>query len=528
LTAEQLEASRAERMRLNGNGALTLEDARTWIEETGLCLFLPKRQFSTSIAPSFVEAVAGQRNATPDPKQIALAEELLVRLETDGVAVRLNLLGLPGEQPDFVVAAWVLPYVYALRGDRDWRRSPQLTGSRQVSQLAVQAYKQLELGDTTITKLTHALGREVTEAAVLRAITELWQQLRIIPVVSAPGQPAQWQLLRTRFQKAIAEGASTSQVTAISVLASIYLQAVIAASMEEVELFLAALTARSKVREVLRGLVATRQVHTLSLGHAPHFYVAGTLPEFAVAPTLYSSSSMSASSYFLHSHEHEQDMPEPVAQLPIPVSVPAPAPVAAAPAPMIPQRKAVEPHTPRVAAPRKPATGGKAASARPHFSRPAAHSRDRKPAQSSSSSSRTARRTSPEARTTGARPATGTRWTQNAAKSGNGTRKAAHAGTGSGSNGARPNGSTSRPASGAKSAAPAWSQRNGHGNGAKAAGKPSGGSARGSNLSRSGSAPRKDAHGSSRKPALAAGTKAGNSKRFGFTAPPKPSAKKRG
>ena len=100
-----------------------------------------------------------------------------------------------------------------------------------------------------------------------------------------PARPAQWQLLRLRFQKAIAEGASTSQVTAISVLASIYLQAVIAASMEEVELFLAPLTARSKVREVLRGLVATRQVHTMSLGHAPHYYVAGTLPEFAAAPT---------------------------------------------------------------------------------------------------------------------------------------------------------------------------------------------------------------------------------------------------
>ena len=540
MTAEQLEASRAERMRLNGNGALTLEDARTWIEETGLCLFLPKRQFSTSIAPSFVEAVAGQRNATPEPKQIALAEELLVRLETDGVAVRLNLLGLPGEQPDFVVAAWVLPYVYALRGDRDWRRSPQLTGSRQVSQLAVQAYKQLELGDTTIAKLTHALGREVTEGAVLRAITELWQQLRIIPVVSAPGQAAQWQLLRTRFQKAIAEGASTSQVTAISVLASIYLQAVIAASMEEVEMFLAALTARSKVREVLRGLVATRQVHTLSLGHAPHFYVAGTLPEFAVAPTLYSSSSMSASAYFLHSREHELDMPEPAAQLPAPAAAPAPAPMAT--------RKAVEPHTPRVAATRKPATGGKAASARPHFSRPATHSRDRKPAQTSTGS-RPVRRASPEARTTGARPAgarpagartatgtrpaAGARWTPNAGKSANGTRKTTHASTGSG-NGSRTNGSASRPASGArstKSAAPAWSQRNGHGNGAKTAGKPSG-SARSSSLSRSGSAPRKDArpdaHSSIRKPALAAGTKAGNSKRFGFTAPPKTGAKKRG
>src|SRR5664279_499237 len=299
-------------MRLDGHGAITLEDARVWIEETGFCLFLPKRQYSISIAPSFVEAVAGQRNATPEPKHIALAEELLVRLEIDGVAVRLNLLGQPGEQPDFVVAAWVLPYVYALRGDRDWRRSPQLTGSRQVSQLAVQAYKLLETGDTTIPSLKHTLGREVTEGAVLRAITELWQQLRIIPVVSAPDETAKWQLLRTRFQKAIAEGASTSQVTAISVLASIYLQAVIAASMEEVEMFLAPLTARSKVREVLRGLVATRQVHTLSLGHAPHYYVAGTLPAFTVAPTLYSSSSMPASAYFMHSREEDEVVAEPV------------------------------------------------------------------------------------------------------------------------------------------------------------------------------------------------------------------------
>src|SRR5580698_4676610 len=218
-------------MRHNGHGALTLEDARTWIEETGLCLFLPRRQFSSSIAPSFVEAVAGHQNATPDPKHIQLAESLLVRLEAEGVAVRLNLLGQPGESPDFVVASWVLPYVYALRGDRDWRRSPQLTGSRQVSPLAVQAAKQLDSANMTAAQIRDALGREVTETAVLRALHELWKQLRIIPVVPEVGQPALWQPLRQRFQKAIAEGASTSQVTAISVLASIYLQAVIAASM---------------------------------------------------------------------------------------------------------------------------------------------------------------------------------------------------------------------------------------------------------------------------------------------------------
>jgi hypothetical protein len=529
-------------MRQNGNGALTLEDARTWIEETGLCLFLPRRQFSSSIAPSFVEAVAGRQNPTPDPKHIALAEELMVRLETEGVAVRLNLLGHPGEQPDYVVAAWVLPYVYALRGDRDWRRSPQLTGSRQVSQLAVQAYKQLEAGDTTLSALTHALGREVTEAAVLRAITELWQQLRIIPVVSAVGQPAQWQLLRTRFQKAIAEGASTSQVTAISVLASIYLQAVIAASMEEVELFLAPLTARSKIREVLRGLVATRQVHTISMGHAPHFYVAGTLPEFAVPPTVYSSSSMPASAYFLRSWDHEEEVVEHEAAMPVSHISPLPDKSDHAEKPEI----SAESRAPRTAAGRKPVAAGKSAAARPHFSRPAANSRDRKPAQSSTgsrTSARPARRTNSDGRPATARPAAtrassssrlanGARWNPATSTGGKGAR------SGNGSNGlagnnssksARSVGSAARPArgvSGARtgkpSAAPTWGQRNGHGNGAKTAGKP-GAAARSGARSES----RTDARSvrGSRKPALTAGTKAGSGNRYGFTARPKPQSR---
>ena len=126
-------------------------------------------------------------------------------------------------------------------------------------------------------------------------------------MISAPGQAAQVAAAPPRFQKAIAEGASTSQVTAISVLASIYLQAVIAASMEEVELFLSPLTARSKMREVLRGLVATRQVHTISLGHAPHYYVAGTLPEFAPPPTIYASAYMPASAYFHHSYQRQEE-----------------------------------------------------------------------------------------------------------------------------------------------------------------------------------------------------------------------------
>jgi 23S rRNA pseudouridine2605 synthase len=573
-----MEVSRAERMRHNGHGAVTLEDARTWIEETGLCLFLPRRQFSSSIAPSFVEAVAGERNSTPDSRHIATAEELLVRLETDGVAVRLNLLGQPGEVPDFVVAAWVLPYVYALRGDRDWRRSPQLTGSRQVSPLAVQAYKHLEAADATLSSLRQSLGREVTEAAVLRAITELWQQLRIIPVISAPGQPAKWQLLRHRFQKAIAEGASTSQVTAISVLASIYLQAVIAAGMEEVELFLAPLTARSKVREVLRGLVATRQVHTISLGHAPQFYVAGTLPEFAAPATAYTSSSMPA--YFSYGRDREEEHKEPEAPRRV---TPAP-PVQSVPSIAAEAQKADAPQLSKMPS-KMPATHNGASQSppsisRPRFSRPPARSRDRKHGQAAQSSrpvrrsgsvsrpsasrptasrpsaSRpTVSRSSADSRgsRSASRPASGTRWNpkgsiaSKGSRNGNGVHKPAHGVSSVRSNGngahANGNGNGSRTAKHApsarngKSAAPAWGQRNGHANGhtnGHTNGKPaskSGTASRNGSLSRNGSAAREDsrpARGKSAKPALTAGAKAGNSKRYGFTARPRQGNKKRG
>jgi hypothetical protein len=537
LTAEQLEASRAERMRQDGRGASTLEDARTWMEETGLCPFAPRKQFATFTAPSFVEAVAGHREQPPDAKHLALAENLLVRLEREDVAVRLNLLGQPGDQPDYVVASWVLPYVYALRGDRDWRRNPQLTGSRQVSPLAVEAYKLLEAGDATIPSLKHALGREVSEAAVVRAVTELWQQLRIVPVTEAPGKPVYWQLLRTRFQKAIAEGASTSQVTAISVLASIYLQAVIAASMEEVELFLSPLTARSKVREVLRGLLATRQVHTIQLGHAPHFYVAGTLPEFAPVATTYASAAMaSVSSYFSNIYDHHDHVE------PTPASAPAPVP-------------SVELRDHRPVAADKPVLNGKSAPQRPHFTRPVARSRDRKPAQSASGSRpASARRSGSDARKPASRQAgtravakSGTRWTagpksehgkRNGTHSSNGSAKRIHS-NGSGSRTSRPatasTGSRDRDSSRA-----AWGKHsghnghNGHGNGhsnGHGNGHSSNKAAKGTtSAARSNGNPRKSGKtdARSRKPVLTAGAKAGNSRRYGFTAPAKQRTKKRG
>jgi 23S rRNA pseudouridine2605 synthase len=537
LTSEQLEAARAERLRHNGLGTLTLDEARTWIEETGLCLYLPRKQFASSIAPSFVEATIGHRDDTPSQKQIAVGEDLLVRLELEGVAVRLNLLGQPGEQPDFVVASWVLPYVYALRGDRDWRRIPQLTGSRQVSPLAVQVYKQLEQGDATVSHLRHALGREVTESAVIRAITELWQQLRIIPVIEAPGKAAKWQLLRHRFQKAIAEGASTSQVTAISVLASIYLQAVIAASMEEVEIFLSPLTARSKVREVIRGLVATRQVHTISLGPAPHFYVAGTLPEFAPASSIYSSVSMAASSYFMRDDEDSHSGHSPARSLTPPnyMNFEQRRPVESRPAPAAPSASApsqgrshatnhASSHASSHTASHSSSNGtghgtgrasnGKSQSSRPHFK-----NGSRAPRHTSSSTSRPARRSNdsrPAAKrsTSTARPASSSRWSSAKPKS-NGHRSSTQNGNGS-------HRTASESTNGHRPAKAAWSKSNGRAAAKSAAGTRTNGHAR--KDARAEARPSRPA----RKPVHSARSGSKSGKRMGVAAGSARGNKKRG
>ena len=485
MTAEQLEAARAERMRQNGHGAITIEDVRTWIEETGLAIFLPRSAQAGFTAPTFVEAVAGQRTTEPTLELIASAESLLVRLEAEGVAVRLNLAGQPGDQPDYVVAGWVLPYIYALRGDRDWRRSPQLTGSRQVSQLAVHAAKQLDTANLTGAQIRDLLGRETTETAVLRALHELWKQLRIIPVVPEVGKPALWQPLRQRFQKAIAEGASTSQVTAISVLASIYLQAVIAASMEDVEMFLSPLTSRSKIREVVRGLAATRQVHSTTMGHSPMYYVAGTLPEFPAVPNFQISTSLPAyrnsnyrgssylPSYLDQAHEEEAAdfVPEIAARAA--EEIPA-APVAtqriAEPVAATPQHRKP---MPRSTAPTKPAAP------RPR-SVSSAHPRERSRSAASSNGTRSSAggdRRAPAPRAAagnGARSASGSSATRNGFSNGNGHHKNGSNGSHlSTSNGAKSNGAVKNGTNGggshkngsakneaaSKTARPAWNAR---------------------------------------------------------------------
>jgi hypothetical protein len=232
------------------------------------------------------------------------------------------------------------------------------------------------------------------------------------------------------------------------------------------------LTARSKIREVIRGLVATRQVHSISLGHAPHFYVAGTLPEFEPVSTMYASAGMPASSFFTHSFDRDDEAPKPAISV---YSQPAlhqthaqpPAPAPIAPQPSAPVVRPAAPVAPEHHAPRTPARHTSNGSRELRSTSKNGH--DRKPSRpnrpASSSNGHATHRSSDNRKArpqNGSHSTTNGRWTQ---KNGNGKHAAGSTGNGSRNGSASRSSKTNRaPATNgshrnAKSSTPAWSKR---------------------------------------------------------------------
>ncbi len=295
MTSEQLLATRATLWRQKAEPLLTLDDAQSWLLQTGLCLFLPRKAQIPAPAPSFVEACLGETNPTPPRTAIESATNLLARLIEANSALPLNLLGTPSDHPDFLVSIEALPFVYALRGDRDWKHAPGTAGANRVSPLITHVWKLLERrGVLTASEIQEELGKELTEAAVLRALHALWASLRVVPLYQTDGQETLWEPLQSRHQKAMNSGIGMSQVTALSVLASVYLQSVVAASGDDAESFLSPLSSRAKVREVIRGLTATRQLSLIQMETQSLLYVEGSLPEFPEAEKPLPSASESA------------------------------------------------------------------------------------------------------------------------------------------------------------------------------------------------------------------------------------------
>jgi hypothetical protein len=288
-TAAQLAETRLKQWHQQGEALLTIENLRGWINATGLVLFANRPQIA-SPAPSLVEAVMGEPNPSPTIEQTTGARSLLARLVAEGLAVPLNLLGpgvgtvhagAPGDTPDFVASTAVFSYVFTLRGDKAWKQPPATSGALKVSNLALAIHEALtRRGSLTAYDLTTEVGKEVTEAAVLRALGELWTHLRVLPLAQPDGAATLWELSSARFTKQIKAGANAGQPSALSALISLYLGQAVVASEDEVETFLSPLASRSRIRDVIHALLAARELETIAVEGRTMLHVAGALPAF--------------------------------------------------------------------------------------------------------------------------------------------------------------------------------------------------------------------------------------------------------
>ncbi|MHB1857047.1 MAG: hypothetical protein ACYCPM_06395 [Acidobacteriaceae bacterium] len=281
MNAEQLNSARLARWSQNGEARLTLEAATEWLDEIGFCPYMPMGLTGGAPAPSFLEAVVGRPAQTPSAGERSRALELLARLIENSAVVPLKLGSSLGEQPDFLCSPEVLRYIYALRGDRNFKTGPLTVGNEKVTPLSLHCWQAIEQqGPLDVSALQPILGRDITEAAISRALQELWSGMYIFPVLRAGGEPAQWELLFRRFPKPVAAGASTGHAEAQSAMISLYLQASVAAREEEILAFLSPLAPQSKLREVIRGLGSMRQLDILDIGGRAHVALqGGLLPE---------------------------------------------------------------------------------------------------------------------------------------------------------------------------------------------------------------------------------------------------------
>lgn len=288
---EQLRAARLAHWHQDEKPLQTLEALREWLNRSGLVLYASRSLQLPSPAPSLVEATLGRRVESPELGEMETARTLMARLIAEGSAVPLNLLGATGasgtDVPDFVVSAGVFSYIFTLRGNKGWKQAPATSGAVKVSPLALAAYEVLaEKVTLSAQDLTTQLGKEVTETAVLRALTELWGQMRVIPVPQLDGSATLWELASSRFTKQIKAGANAGQPTALSALISLYLGQSMVATEEEIETFLSPLAPRSKVRGVIHDLLGARQLDTIVIEGKTLLHVAGDFPAFAGIPMI--------------------------------------------------------------------------------------------------------------------------------------------------------------------------------------------------------------------------------------------------
>jgi hypothetical protein len=268
MTDLELQQQRREKWRLHGKAIRTIEDARAFLEDVGLCLMYPQRP--ALLVPTFIGAFVGGDDRLPewqhafkDPRA-AQATELMVRLLRERTAFEANLFE---ENNGLLIAASVFPYLYALMGERNPKQPPKAGSRSPYSALACDAFAVVQHeGALSRQRLLEKLGGGVSTAALDKALAELWSKLRITRVDYKASEGSVWDVMYRWAPEAVKEGVGLSVQEALSALVSKYLDCVIAVEQAELEIFFGNFIARSKVKDAVNALLAARELSFVHVG----------------------------------------------------------------------------------------------------------------------------------------------------------------------------------------------------------------------------------------------------------------------
>jgi len=269
MTEPELQQLRREKWRLDAKPVRTLDEARSFLESVGFCMMYPLKQ--PVLAPTFIGAWAGSEEKLPtwqhafaDPRA-QQASELMVRMLRERDAYEANTFD---ENNNFLVAASIFPYFYALVGERNPKQAPQSGPRSEYSNLACDAFEVVSReGPVSKQKMRESLGGSVSIAALDHALGELWSRLRITRVDYNPSDGSFWDVLYRWSPDAVRDGMNLSVGEALSALVSKYLGCVIAADQQELENFFGNFVPRSRVKESVNALSAAREVEYIRVGN---------------------------------------------------------------------------------------------------------------------------------------------------------------------------------------------------------------------------------------------------------------------
>ena len=280
MTLEELQQQRREKWRIAGRPVRTLDDARAFISDVGLCVQYPQR--GRTILPTFIGACVGSEEKLPttahafaDPRTKD-ATELMVRLLRERSAYEW-----PMGEGVLIVAASIFPFFYALASDRGGKQEPQWAAGKKLSKLALDAWRTIESAKQPVSRarLRDTLGRELSTAALDRALHELWARLRITRVDYSLREGGVWESLARWSADAVTDGAQLSLPSALSALVSQFLATMIAAEQAEIESFFSTFVARAKTREAVSALLAAREIDLVHIGQSTMLQIASREPQ---------------------------------------------------------------------------------------------------------------------------------------------------------------------------------------------------------------------------------------------------------